>query len=258
MHLDAHLVPVRGAERRDRGIVHHLHLARQRDARRIVDAIRRELVDEHVAFDEQRGDAKRQIELRRGQPIGLVRPAGVIDRDLRGVHHDAPRSHRASNGRRLRMSRMRVERGVVAADAGIEFERDAHGLEALAEPGAQLREIEAVLRARKRRAEAAIRRLEHVDDAGKTLARQQRGIKPALRRAAGMHALDHGAILRRHQAGRLRAGDAERVHGRVRRRAPSARAAPAAAENTPTVAPECQPWPICSWPMHRPTRGPIS
>jgi hypothetical protein len=36
------------------------------------------------------------------------------------------------------------------------------------------------------------------------------------------------------------------------------RAAPAAAENTPTVAPECQPWPICSWPMHMPTRGPIS
>jgi len=34
--------------------------------------------------------------------------------------------------------------------------------------------------------------------------------------------------------------------------------APAAAEKTPTVAPECQPWTICSWPMHMPTRGPIS
>ena len=31
-----------------------------------------------------------------------------------------------------------------------------------------------------------------------------------------MHALDHGAVLRRHQAGRLRAGDAERVHGLLR------------------------------------------
>ena len=30
-----------------------------------------------------------------------------------------------------------------------------------------------------------------------------------------MHALDHGAVLRRHQAGRLGAGDAERVHGLV-------------------------------------------
>ena len=35
-------------------------------------------------------------------------------------------------------------------------------------------------------------------------------------------------------------------------------AAPAAAENTPNVAPECQPWTMCSWPMHMPTRGPIS
>ena len=30
-----------------------------------------------------------------------------------------------------------------------------------------------------------------------------------------MHALDHGAVLRGHQSGRLRAGDAERVHGLV-------------------------------------------
>ena len=31
-----------------------------------------------------------------------------------------------------------------------------------------------------------------------------------------MHALDHGAVLRGHQAGGLRAGDAERVHGLLR------------------------------------------
>jgi hypothetical protein len=30
-----------------------------------------------------------------------------------------------------------------------------------------------------------------------------------------MHALDHGAVLRRHQPGRLRPGDAERMHGRI-------------------------------------------
>ena len=108
-----------------------------------------------------------------------------------------------------------VERGVVAADAGIEFQRNAHGLEALAEPGTQRREIEAILRAREGRAKAAIGRFEDVDDAGEVLPRQQRRIKPALRGASGMHALDHGAVLRRHQAGRLRAGNAKRVHGGV-------------------------------------------
>jgi hypothetical protein len=33
-----------------------------------------------------------------------------------------------------------------------------------------------------------------------------------------MHALDHGAVLRRHQPGRLRAGDAERMHGLLGRK----------------------------------------
>jgi len=37
-----------------------------------------------------------------------------------------------------------------------------------------------------------------------------------------------------------------------------AAAAPQAAEKTPTVAPWCQPCPMCSCPMHIPTRGPIS
>ncbi len=36
------------------------------------------------------------------------------------------------------------------------------------------------------------------------------------------------------------------------------RAAPAAEENTPSVAPECQPDAMWAGPMHRPTRGPIS
>src|SRR5438067_1180504 len=38
----------------------------------------------------------------------------------------------------------------------------------------------------------------------------------------------------------------------------SPRAAPAAAEKTPSVAPECQPCSMCRGPMHSPTRGPIS
>ena len=72
--------------------------------------------------------------------------------------------------------------------------------------------------ARERGAEAAVGRLEHVDDPGEAAAGEQRPIEPALGRAAGMHALDHGAVLRRHQAGRLGAGDAERMHGLLRRR----------------------------------------
>ena len=126
-----------------------------------------------------------------------------------------------------------------------------------AEAGHELVEIEAVLRARERRAEAAVFAFEHVDDAGEALFGEQRAIEAALRRAAGMHALDHRAELRGHQPRGLRAGDAERVH-RLFGIEPQRGAAPAAAENTPTVAPECQPCAMCSGPMHMPTRGPIS
>ena len=108
-----------------------------------------------------------------------------------------------------------VERGVVAADAGIEFERHAHGLESLAEPRGQLGEVELVARAGERGAEAAVRAFEHVGDAGEALLGEQRRIERALRRAARMHALDHGAVLRGHQAGRLGAGNAERMHDLV-------------------------------------------
>ncbi len=70
------------------GIVHHLHLARQRDALRIGDPVLGELVDEYVAFEQKRGDTKRQVELRRGQPLRLIRPADMVDRDVRAVHDD--------------------------------------------------------------------------------------------------------------------------------------------------------------------------
>src|SRR5712691_9693953 len=210
VNIDAHLVAERRAERGDGGIVHDLDLARELRARTVVDCLRLELVDEHVAFDQQRRDAERQVELRRGQSLGPVRPADVIDGDLRSLHHDLVElieRERAAAGEVADG----VERGVVAADAGIELERDTHGLEALAEPGAQLGEIEAILRARERGAEAAIGRLEHVDDAGEALLGEQRGVEPALRRPPGMHALDHGAVLRRHQPRRLGPRNAERM-----------------------------------------------
>ena len=46
-----------------------------------------------------------------------------------------------------------------------------------------------------------------------------------------MHALDHGAVLRRHQAGRLGAGDAERVHSLVSIERKPARRAGSGGEN---------------------------
>ena len=46
-----------------------------------------------------------------------------------------------------------------------------------------------------------------------------------------MHALDHGAVLRRHQAGGLGAGDAERVHGLLRIELEAARGAGAGREH---------------------------
>ena len=184
------------------------------DAPLVVDDVVGELIDEHVAFDEQGGDAERQIELRRGQSLRRIGPADVLDRHMRAVHHDGRDIVRAE--RRLRLHHADgVERGVVAADAGIEFQRNAHRLPLPAELRRQFVEIEAVGRAREGRAKAAIGRFEHVDDAGEAGLRQQRAVKPALRRAPGMHALDHGAVLRGHQSRGLRAGDAERVHGLV-------------------------------------------
>src|SRR5262249_48921302 len=54
---------------------------------------------------------------------------------------------------------------------------------------------------------------EDVLDAGVAAPCQDRAVVTALRRAPRMHALDHRAILRRHQPCRLRAGDTDRVDG---------------------------------------------
>jgi hypothetical protein len=102
---------------------------------------------------------------------------------------------------------------VGAADAGIELEGDAHRLEAAAEVPGQLVAVEAVARAGKSGAEAAIFAFEGVDDAGEARFREQSGVEPALRGAAGVHALDHRAVLCGHQPRGLGGGDAEDVHG---------------------------------------------
>ena len=152
----------------------------------------------------------------------------MFDGDMRAVHHDGV-DVVGPNGRLGLHRADGVERGVVAADAGIEFQRDAH-----ASPTAgrarddSSSRLKRSVRAREGGAEPAIGRFEHVDDAGEAGFREQRAVEPALRRAAGMHALDHGAELRRHQARGLGAGNAERVHGllgaraerRARRRPP--------------------------------------
>jgi len=53
--------------------------------------------------------------------------------------------------------------------------------------------------------------LEHALDAGVTALGQHRRVHAVARRKAVVHALAHGLVLRRHQAGRLGAGQAERV-----------------------------------------------
>ena len=127
LHLDAHHVAVVRAARGDRRVFEHADLFRQLDAPLVVDDVVGELIDEHVAFEQQRGDAERKIQLRRGQALRRIGPADVLDRHLRAVHHDRRDIVRAE--RRLCLHHADgVERGVVAADAGIEFQRNAHRL----------------------------------------------------------------------------------------------------------------------------------
>ncbi len=140
-----------------------------------------------------------------------ILPADVIDRHSRAVHDyplDIVRAERMPRLHRVD----RVECRVIAADARVELQRNAHRLEALAQAVDELRQIEAIGRTRKCAAKAAIRILEHVDDAGEAVLCEQRAVKAALRRTPRVHALDHGAELRSHQARRLRAADSQRVH----------------------------------------------
>ncbi len=134
----------------------------------------------------------------------------MLERRLRAAHDDALDIVRSEWPTRLHEPDG-VERRVIGADAGIEFERDAHRLETLAKTGGEFGPVEAILRAREGRAEPAIRALEDISDAGEATLGEEGAVETALRRATGMHALDHSAVLRRHQTGRLRAGDAERM-----------------------------------------------
>src|SRR5690554_219774 len=211
VNLDAHLVTEFGAQRGDRRILQHFDTARQRDALRVVDAVWEELIDEHVAFQQQGRDTERQVKLSRGQTFWAVRPADVVGSDLRAVDHNFVEL--VQGERPSRLNRLdRIQRSVVTAHAGIELQRNTQGLELLAQAGAERVEIEAVLRAGESGAETTVGRFEHINDAGEAVLGQQRTIEAALRGAAGVHALDHGPILGRHQACCLSAGDTKGVH----------------------------------------------
>src|SRR6516225_5169847 len=125
--FDAHLVPVCGAQRRDGGIVHDVHLARQFNAGTIVDAVWRKFTDKDVARENKRGNAERQVELRRGQTFRPVWPAGMIDRDLRRLHDD-PFDISGDEWMSLANVPKRVKRRVIAADAGVKLQRNPHRL----------------------------------------------------------------------------------------------------------------------------------
>ena len=207
MDLVAHL----GAQCGDRRVVEHFDLARFRDACRISHHCFGELVDEDVFLQQPGADAVRHVELRRGQPLRLVRPADVVHRHLGTVDHHFFHVLGGEGAFVIHLAQ-RVERGVVTADAGVELQRDAHGLPHFTETGGEFLQVELVGRLRHRRAEAAVRVLQHVDDPGEAAFGKQRPVEAGLRGAACMHALDHRTELRRHQARSLGAGNAQRVY----------------------------------------------
>src|SRR5665213_2844218 len=65
----------------------------------------------------------------------------------------------------------------------------------------------------KRTEKSSVSAIQDIRDAGVAKTRQLRGVDPALRGAPGMEGLGHGAVLNRHQAGRLRSRDAKSVLG---------------------------------------------
>ena len=137
LDLHAHFVPVLGSFCRDRRIGEHGDALGERDAPRVALGARLELLDEAVAFEKQRRDAERQIELRRRHAGRLVLPADMIRGDLRAVHDDALDIGGAEAVLRLERAQ-RIERRVIAADTGVELERHAHGLPRRAQPGREL------------------------------------------------------------------------------------------------------------------------
>ena len=135
------------AQRRDLGVVVHLHLLGELHARRVGDLVLGELVHEAVAVEEPGGDAVGEVELGGGQALRHVLPADVVHGDLRAAHDDLLHVLRAEAALLLHVADG-IEGGVVGADAGVELERDAHRLPGRAQPGGELLQVEMVVRLR--------------------------------------------------------------------------------------------------------------
>src|SRR5476649_2788254 len=114
----------------------------------------------------------------------------MLDCHMRSMHHNRCDIVGAEWCLALQVSDG-IERRVVAANAGIELQRNTHGFPRTAEFPRQLVEIEAVVRARKCRTKAAIGRFKNVDDPGETGLGEQRAVKATLSSASSMHSLDH-------------------------------------------------------------------
>src|SRR5258708_24272213 len=162
-----HGVQVFGAARRARRALARLDPGGERQARRIGERRLGDLVTESISLEQQHRDAIGEVELRRGHPFGTIGPTGMLERRLRAADDDALDIVRSERPARLHEPDG-VERRVIGADAGIEFERDAHRLETLAKTGGELGAVEAILRPREGRAEPALKALEDISDAGET------------------------------------------------------------------------------------------
>src|SRR2546428_466939 len=88
--------------------------------------------------------AARQVERRGRQAFRLVLPADVIRRDLRAVDDDLLYVFGTERLAGLELAQS-VQGRVVACDAGVELERDAHRLPGLAEARGELGEPEAIV-----------------------------------------------------------------------------------------------------------------
>src|SRR5581483_8841823 len=106
---------------RDGRIGEHADALGERHAPRIALGAGLELRDEAVALEKQRRGAEREVELRGGHAGRLVFPADVIGGDLRAVYHDLFYIRGGEALLALQLAQ-RIERRVVAADAGIELE----------------------------------------------------------------------------------------------------------------------------------------
>ena len=137
LDLETHRVPMVGAFGRDRRIVHDLDSRGESHALRIGHLVLRELVDETIAFDQIGRKAIGEIELGGSEPLRFVFPADVIHRDLRAVDPNGFDLLRSKRSLVTELAK-RIQRGVIAGDAGIELQRDTEGLPGFAQSCRQL------------------------------------------------------------------------------------------------------------------------